>query len=344
MRKTPLKSKTGLTILGTCILSLVCLLAFVLRPYAVRAVSPSVPGPGVQGVQVFVEPDAGEQVILNAINQAQQSVYVELYLLTDTSVINALEQAASRGLDVRVMLEQHPYGGGSPDQTLQALSAAGAKTEYTNPVFALTHEKAMIIDGKTTYIMTCNLSKSALGGSSSTTNREYGIIDANAADVQTVTAIFNADWNRTTYTLDNNNIVLSPDNSRSDFVDFINGAQSSLVVEAEEMQDSGVEQALVSAEQRGVSVEVILPTGSSSNNNGISTLDQGGVQVREDSTLYMHAKMMIADGKEAFVGSENISTYSLDKNREVGILVADTTVITTLQSTFQTDWGNSTAA
>src|SRR5205807_1346455 len=62
-------------------------------------------GQGTQGVQVFVEPTAGESVITNSIDEAKQSVWLEIYLLTDTKVIRALEGAAHRGLDVRVMLE-----------------------------------------------------------------------------------------------------------------------------------------------------------------------------------------------------------------------------------------------
>jgi cardiolipin synthase A/B len=38
-------------------------------------------GSGVQGVQVFVEPDDGEQVITNAIGSAQKSIWLEIYIL-----------------------------------------------------------------------------------------------------------------------------------------------------------------------------------------------------------------------------------------------------------------------
>ncbi len=75
---------------------------------------------GANSVQVFVEPAAGEAPVLHAIRSAQRSVWVEVYLLTDRAVINALEDAAQRGVDVRVMLEANPYGSGatSPQQTL----------------------------------------------------------------------------------------------------------------------------------------------------------------------------------------------------------------------------------
>jgi len=306
-------------------------------------------GQGTQGVQVFVEPTAGESIITNAIDEAKQSVWLEIYLLTDTKVIYALEGAAHRGLDVRVMLEPHPYGVGtaSPRETLDKLSAAGIKAQPTSSSFSLTHEKGMIIDGQTTYIMTCNFTRSALGASSSTTNREYGIIDNNAQDVQSVIAIFNADWSHTNAQYTDPNLVVSPDNSRNAFTSLINVAHKTLAIEAEEMQDSQIEQDLINAAQHGIQVQVILPApsgsssesaGGDSNSQGISTIKQAGVQVKEDPELYMHAKIIIIDGQEAFVGSENISAASLDHNRELGLIVSDQNVLNTLQQTFQQDW------
>ncbi|HLH60805.1 MAG TPA: phospholipase D-like domain-containing protein [Ktedonobacteraceae bacterium] len=303
-------------------------------------------GSGAQGVKVFVEPDAGESVVVNAIGDAHKSVWLEMYLLSDTKVIHALEDDANRGIDVRVMLEPHPVGGGtSPSRTIDELKAAGIKAQYSDPEFSLTHEKGMIIDGTTAFIMTSNFTRAALGGYSGSSyleNREYDIIDTNTNDVQAVISIFNADWNHTTAQFNDPNLVVSPVNSRSDFNTLINSAHHTLLIEAEEMNDSSIEQELVNAEQRGVRVEVILPaphgSQSDSNSQGIDTIKQGGVQVKEDAKLYMHAKIIVVDGKTAFVGSENISAQSLDRNRELGIIVSDAGVLSTLQSTFQYDW------
>jgi cardiolipin synthase len=303
-------------------------------------------GSGVHGVQVFVEPDAGEHVITDAIRSAQKSVWLEIYLLTDRNVIRALEEDANRGIDVRVMLEPHPFGGGgSPARTLDQLKAAGVKAQETSPSFPLTHEKGMIIDATTALIMTSNFTRSALGGSSGFRNREYDIVDTNSRDVQAVIDIFNADWNRTTAKFNDSNLVVSPVNSRQDFTSLIDSAHHILLIEAEEMQDGNIEQAIASAAQRGVHVQIILPapSGSSgdSNSSGIDVIKQSGVQVHEDSHLYMHAKIIFVDGQKAFVGSENISTQSLDENRELGIIVSDQSVLNTLQQTFQQDWSDS---
>src|SRR5437660_3456385 len=147
----------------------------------------------------------------------------------------------------------------------------------------------MIIDGNTAFIMTSNFTRSALGGysgSSYLSNREYDIIDTNAKDVQAVIAIFQADWNHTTAQFNDPNLVVSPINSRNDFTSLINSAHQTLLIEAEEMNDSNIEQAIANAAQNGVHVEVILPapSGSSgdSNSQGINAIKQSGVQVRED--------------------------------------------------------------
>ncbi len=302
------------------------------------------PGTGASGITEFNEPDAGEQVISSAIIGAKKSIWLEMYLLTDRNVIQALENAARRGVDVRVMLEPHPVGGGSPQSTEAALRQAGASVEDTSPAFTLTHEKGMIIDGSIAYIMSCNFTYSALNGK----NREYGIIDTNPQDVQSVVNIFTADWNRTTLSqVTDPNLIVSPINARSDLTTFIANAQHSLVIEAEELQDSGIIQAIASAARRGVTVQVILPGASSSsdpNASGIATVKAAGAQVREDVQLYMHAKMMVADGTTGYAGSENFSSQSLDSNRELGLLIIDSTALSALQRTFQQDWGASQPA
>jgi cardiolipin synthase A/B len=272
---------------------------------------------------------------------------MEMYLLTNKRVITALENDANNGIDVRVMLEQHPYGGSalSPQETLAKLKAAGVKAQFSSPSFALTHEKGLIIDSKVAYIMTSNMTNTALGTGNYTKNREYDIVDTNTQDVQAITAIFQADWNRDTASFNDPNLVVSPVNSRSAFNTLIASARHTLLVTAEEMQDSGIEQDLITASQRGVNVRVILPTpgggSNDSNSPGIATITQGGVSVREDPRLYMHAKILIVDGQTAFVGSENISSQSLDQNRELGIIIADGKVLSTLEQTFQKDWGES---
>ena len=48
----------------------------------------------------------------------------------------------------------------------------------------------------------------------------------------------------------------------------------------------------------------------------------------------------MADGRRAFVGSQNLSAASLDLNRELGVIIADRHAIQTLEDTFDADWAH----
>jgi phosphatidylserine/phosphatidylglycerophosphate/cardiolipin synthase-like enzyme len=115
-------------------------------------------GPGVNGVHLFVEPQVKEAPILSAIRSATRSIWMEIYLLTNTDVIYALEDAAHRGVETRVLLEMNPSGGGdvSPCLLGEELTAAGVSVRPANPTFTFTHAKFMLVDGATAYIMECN--------------------------------------------------------------------------------------------------------------------------------------------------------------------------------------------
>lgn len=297
------------------------------------------------GVQVFVEPDAGETPILHAIEGATSSVWVEVYILSDRNVIHALEDAAGRGVDVRVLLETNPFGGGavSAQQTLQELRAADVKAEAADPAYYYTHEKALVVDDATAYILTANLSRAGLGGGTNGAgaNRDYGVVDTNAADVAEVAAIFTADWNRAAYKPHDARLVVSPVNARATLAVLIASAHTTLSVEDEEMYDQQSEDALIAAARRGVAVAVVLPPpGSSSDSYGpdVARLEQGGVHVRYLNMPYMHAKLIVVDGALAFAGSENFSSTSLDKNRELGIVLADREALSALNAAFAHDW------
>ncbi|HET9981307.1 MAG TPA: phospholipase D-like domain-containing protein [Ktedonobacterales bacterium] len=295
---------------------------------------------GIRGVQVFVEPEAGATPVTSAIKGATRSVWVEVYLLTDSRVIAALEDAEHRGVDVRVMIEEHPYGGDvvSPQRTLQTLQTAGINAKFADPAYYYTHAKMLIIDGATLYVLTANLTRSGLGGSSVARNREFGVIDTHADEVAEAMAIFQADWNRTQPTLHDSNMVVSPVNSRATITALFTQTRTSLLIEDEEMYDSASEDALIAAAKRGVDVRLILPGATDIEAADAARLKAGGVHLVYVSAPYIHAKAIVSDGRLAFIGSENFSETSLDQNREVGLLLADSTALAIITSTFERDW------
>ena len=70
----------------------------------------------------------------------------------------------------------------------------------------------------------------------------------------------------------------------------------------------------------------------------VAALAASGVDIRLSSSLYIHAKLIVADGERAFVGSQNLSATSLDQNRELGIIVDDPVNLSRLARTFEIDF------
>jgi cardiolipin synthase len=296
-------------------------------------------------LSLFVQPDDGRAPILDAFNNAQTSIDLTIYLLSDREIIGALKNAVLRGVAVRVMLEPNPCcanNNGPQRMLFSELQEARVQVQWANPAFRLTHAKFAVVDGTTGVIMSQNLTKTSF-----TFNREASIIDRDAADVTALENLFTADWARTTYTPSDPNLVIANINARQKLLALINDATKSLIIESEEMQDAQIIDALLAAQKRGVSVRFIgaaplTPTSGppqpDENAPGRKRLVAGGVGVRVLASPYVHTKTVVADTLVAFVGSENFSAASLDTNREVGLLTTDTAVVARLTTVFTKDW------
>ena len=190
------------------------------------------------------------------------------------------------GLDVRVVLNQtFPSGTVETNPTTYTtLTQAGVGVVWRNgppgaASGAYTHEKTFILDGKQAWIMTMNLDHSA-----PLYNREYVVVDDDAAEVAEADQIFVADYAGTA-SASGSPLVVSPDpaNSRSALVALIDAAQKTLDVEGEEFSDNdknGVAAAVAAAAKRGVVTRVVLATGTptSAQTTAIATVKARGRQ------------------------------------------------------------------
>lgn len=312
---------------------------FVYGFYFINQSHQTVPQKSTLGVQhnlvLFRQPEDGVSPIINVLNSATKQIDVEVYLLSDKDIINSLIDACNRGVVVRVMLEQHPFGGGNINpKTKQQLDNSCVKTEWANAAFTLTHEKTIVIDHAVVFILSQNLTESAF-----TKNREYDIEDQNAADVSEVENIFTADWNRSTFQQLDKNLVISPLSSRSILESLIKNATKSLDIEMEVVNDPQII-SLLTSQAKAVSIHLVVPSLSqmSANKKTLEKLQQAGVLVKLLSSPYPHAKLMVADTQKAYIGSINLTTQSMDENREVGILLSQQDIVNNVEEDFSQDW------
>src|SRR5215208_1005590 len=89
---------------------------------------------------IFIQPGDGRAPLLDEIRAARQSIDLEVYLLSDETILQSLEEAQRRGVAVRVILEEHPFGGGGGQEEIFArLENAGIAVRWGNPVFRFSH-------------------------------------------------------------------------------------------------------------------------------------------------------------------------------------------------------------
>ena len=284
---------------------------------------------------VFVLPDDGEDPFLDEINAAQTSIRLYLYLLSDDESIEALERAVDRGVDVRVMLEEHPYGGaGTEEEVFQRLEASGVDVRWGDSDYRFTHIKTIVLDDRVALIMNLNMTETAFEG-----NREFAVVTTDSLNVNQAIAIFESDWNRLPDPSPGP-LVVSPATSRSDLTDLIRSATTRIDVYAEVITDPWIMEALIAAELRGVEVRLVMSESSTESlwDEEPGTLAQHGVEVRIQNRIYIHAKALIIDDAIVWVGSQNFTSTSLDDNRELGIIVSDTESVVRVVRAFEADF------
>lgn len=284
---------------------------------------------------VFIEPDDGPAPVLDEINGARCTIDLTVYLLTDQDVIDALDRAERRNVQVRVILDEQPFGGsGTQADVAQQLRAVGVDVKWAQSRFQFTHAKYLVIDQQVALIMNQNLTFSAVNG-----NREFGVISTEPGPVSEAQALFEQDWSGTSGPAAVAELVISPENSRRRILDLIGSSRVSIDMYAEVIRDDEVIAALDEARQRGVTVRLILndPLEPDDQDSAVQ-LFNSGVAIRLASHLYIHAKTLIVDNGVALIGSQNYTATSLDNNREVGIEIDERQLVGRCIAVFERDW------
>ncbi|MDQ2815427.1 MAG: phospholipase D-like domain-containing protein [Actinomycetota bacterium] len=254
---------------------------------------------------------------------------------------SGLEAAARRGLSVHVILDQREHSKNS--KAYSYLSSHGVKVAWSSASFEYTHQKTVIVDGSEAVIMTANLTSEYYA-----TSRDFLVTDTDHADVAAITSVFNADFaHRSVDPGDGDDLVWSPTDSQDKLLGLIDGATSSLRIYSEEMGDTTVENALVKAAKRGVNVQICGENEGGEYDSAYAKLARAGIRISYYSSsagFYIHGKVVEADygtsHAKVFIGSENFSGTSLNRNRELGLITSGPAVLSAIASTFATDFRN----
>jgi len=285
--------------------------------------------------EVFVLPD--ERAIgriSQLIDNATQSIDLGIYILSDDLLIQALARASQRHITVRVVIDDSTQTHDINRYAWEMLLRAGVRMQAAQN-FRYHHAKYAIFDRSTALVMTANWSKSSFSD-----NREVVLVVHDGSIANDLEHIFDADLIGGQANFTTPQLVVSPINSRSIISSFISQTRAQLYVAMEEFSDQAMAATLSTSRAEGVDVKVLMPDPSSvGGDSGLaSQLVGAGIEVRFLSTPYLHEKAIISDG-QVFVGSENMSTTSLDQNREIGLFLSGQ-VHDLVLNTFLSDWQN----
>lgn len=298
--------------------------------------------PSVHQQRLLVMPDDGADSVVELIDQARRQLLLKQFKLHSPRLLEALQRAHGRGVEVRVMLNPHTSGGDRwNDESFALLATWGLAVRWTSEAFPVTHEKSIVVDRERALISTFNLADKYFEQT-----RDYGIVTTSPQAVAEVVAGFEADWYRRFFAPDlNNGLVWSSFHSRGQLARIVDGATRTLWIQHPKVVDAVLLDRIVAARERGVKVRFLC-----GGKHGISDWDiydtfaslrimkRFGVKIRRQKHLKLHAKLILVDGAFAQLGSMNLDRSAFDLRRELGIESDAPAVVERLLATFQVDW------
>jgi cardiolipin synthase len=294
---------------------------------------------------LIVLPDDSGKPILDAIGAATKSLRIKMFVFSAPRLLAAVIAAHRRGVKVRVMLNPARRGGEAENKaTRKKLVQVGVEVIDSNPAFALTHEKSMVVDDATAFVKSLNWETKNL-----TATRDYAVITRHRREVSEIIDCFEADWHRNSFDPgEKARLIWCSNNGRPRIAQFIDQTKHTLFLQNERYQDAVIIERLVRAARRGVKVHVMTRPPHTLKEakliegiGGLRIMDDVGIKIHKLRHLKLHGKMLFADGKRAIVGSINLAPGSFDSRRELAIEFDDHHIMKRLHHIVHHDWKHS---
>ena len=279
---------------------------------------------------LIVEPDDGIAPVVNAINKAKTTIDIGIFRLDRGDIAKALKRAVTRGVRVRTLIAHTNHGGEKKLRKLELqLLETGASVRRTDDDLHRYHNKIMIVDRRTLYVLGFNYTAQDIDKS-----RSFGVITKKPELVREAIKLFEADSLRQPYTAGPKTFLVSPMNARERLTQFLNGARKSLMIYDPKLTDPTMIRILHQRVAAGVSVRIMGKLGKRG----------AGLQAEKLPGKRLHVRAIVRDGKQIFVGSQSLRKLELDGRREVGVVIADRRVVARLAATFESDWAKTDLA
>jgi cardiolipin synthase len=275
-------------------------------------------------VKLLLQPGDGVLPLVQAIDAAKSRVEIVIFRFDRSEIERALAHAVSRGVFVHALIAYTNRAGERNLRKLEMrLLAAGVTVSRTADDMARYHGKLMIIDRRELYLLAFNFTHLDIDHS-----RSFGLVTRDQPLVQEAVTLFEADVKRQPYTSALPTFVVSPANARKQLSSFIQGARKELLIYDPDISDEAMIRLLEERAEAGVEIKII----------GRLRPKSAKLAVRKLAPLRLHARTIIRDGHQAFIGSQSLREVELGARREVGVIFRHARVISRLARVFWEDW------
>jgi cardiolipin synthase len=310
-----------------------------------------------------VLPEDGRGIYFEAFDAARREIRIEICVLEDPLVLQSLKRSIDRGVRVRVIVDNGKYEAlaAERDNLATYLTGPGGELHLSNPIFPRSFPKVILVDERYALI-----GSACLDSTTFVQYRDYAYVTDVAGIVDDLSRLFENDWRHSaspgqsfptynpTPAVRHPDVIVSPVNSTSRLVSFIQKARRTLDVTSELLGNPTLESELAAAAVRGVKVRLIAPEivngatpgGQEQQARSLRALSAAGLQIHVTrlpegpQSPYMHARTAVADGKSAYLGSISLSADSTTQNREVGLMLDNTHLVKKLRNQFEIDFSS----
>jgi len=257
-------------------------------------------------------------LFLQALAQAKDSIYLEVYAITDPNVIQLLQAKVAQGLSVSILTDKK--------------ASPGLKKKLKSPPYlhfykgrGLMHRKIVVIDHQLTLLGSTNFTPPSL---TLHDNFALAISDEQVAFFFEHEAEEMRHFCLNQQQLDTWKLPKNGKQARKAIVDELAKANHSIQVAMFTLTDSSLSHALIAAHNRGIKVQVSLDyyTAGGSSKKIVEELLQAGISVHTSRGAQLfHHKWALIDETTLITGSTNWTKSAFTHNYDDFIIVHDLT-------------------
>jgi phosphatidylserine/phosphatidylglycerophosphate/cardiolipin synthase-like enzyme len=276
-------------------------------------------------LKLIIQPGDGVEKLVKGIKKAKRSVEIMIFRFDYGEIEKALIEAAERGVFVHALIAFTNRGGEGQLRKLEMrLLEKGITVARTAGDLVRYHGKMMLIDRREVYVLAFNFTHLDIDHS-----RSFGLVTRQPKFVQEAARLFDADTKRQSYSAGHSKFLVSPVNARKELAAFLKGAKKELLIYDPNVSDRAMLRILDTRYKVGVKIRVV---GSVAKNR---------LSARNLSRMRLHTRVILRDGQQAFLGSQSLRQLELDARREIGVILRNRSVVSTLARTFEEDWAAS---